>query len=293
MDALSADASLDYGATPAVRIVAGDAHLRGLAEAAVAAVGARALIGDAASLSGADALLIELSEGLHERQLDAIREDTADKSRIIVTFPCSLLDVVTASIDRPGVQLLCDPDRAERVVALALALAPRRSRVGEEGDDNGERLRRLSQDVARIARALIEIADSEPRPPRRGPREPERGYRGEDPPRVDATEVRRAIRLRRLRDQYFEPALFSDPAWDILLDLMGARLEHQRVAVSSLCIAAAVPTTTALRWIRAMTEQGLLVRTADPHDARRMFVALSDDAAAAMARYFAAARSMA
>jgi hypothetical protein len=44
-----------------------------------------------------------------------------------------------------------------------------------------------------------------------------------------------------MREQFFGPDLFADPAWDILLDLYAARLEQQRVAVSSLCIAAAVP----------------------------------------------------
>jgi hypothetical protein len=53
----------------------------------------------------------------------------------------------------------------------------------------------------------------------------------------------------RLRSQHFVPALFADPAWDILLDLAAARIDGRMVAVSSLCIAAAVPATTALRWI--------------------------------------------
>jgi hypothetical protein len=40
--------------------------------------------------------------------------------------------------------------------------------------------------------------------------------------------------------------LFADPGWDILLDLYAARQEGKQVSVSSLCIAAAVPPTTAL-----------------------------------------------
>ena len=58
------------------------------------------------------------------------------------------------------------------------------------------------------------------------------------------------------------------------------------MCVTSLCIAAAVPATTALRWIAQMTEMGLLVREQDPEDKRRAFIALSDSAADAMARYF-------
>src|SRR3546814_5360350 len=58
--------------------------------------------------------------------------------------------------------------------------------------------------------------------------------------------------------------------------LMAAHLSGQRVSVSSLCIAAAVPATTALRWIRALTDHGLFLRQADPSDGRRVFIALSD-----------------
>src|SRR3546814_10077844 len=47
-------------------------------------------------------------------------------------------------------------------------------------------------------------------------------------------QVRGLIRARRTRDQFFRNELFADPAWDMLLDLMAARLEHKRVSVSSL-----------------------------------------------------------
>jgi len=106
----------------------------------------------------------------------------------------------------------------------------------------------------------------------------------------DGPLVRAILRLRRLRGLHFEPALFADPAWDILLDLAAARIDGRMVAVSSLCIAAAVPATTALRWISQMTEQGLLVRLPDAHDGRRVFIALADSAAAGMGAYVAAAR---
>jgi DNA-binding MarR family transcriptional regulator len=54
------------------------------------------------------------------------------------------------------------------------------------------------------------------------------------------------------------------------------------VSVSSLCIAAAVPTTTALRWIKQLADRGLLERRSDPADARRAFIALAPTAQAAM-----------
>ena len=47
-----------------------------------------------------------------------------------------------------------------------------------------------------------------------------------------------------------------------------------------------MPATTALRWIAQMSEMGILVREQDEEDKRRAFIALSDNAADAMARYF-------
>ncbi len=102
---------------------------------------------------------------------------------------------------------------------------------------------------------------------------------------ISADMVRSIIKQRRMRDNYFESALFADPAWDILLDLMAARLSGQTVSVSSLCIAAAVPATTGLRWITSMTKNGMLERKSDPMDARRVFIDLSDETYAKLAAY--------
>jgi DNA-binding MarR family transcriptional regulator len=98
--------------------------------------------------------------------------------------------------------------------------------------------------------------------------------------------VRRFIRQRQLRSQFFDGDLFADPAWDMLLDLTAARAEHTRVSVTSLCIASGVALTTALRWIGQMIEAGLLVRHEDDTDRRRAFISLTDLAADGMARYF-------
>jgi DNA-binding MarR family transcriptional regulator len=102
--------------------------------------------------------------------------------------------------------------------------------------------------------------------------------------------VRRAIRSRRLREQFFAAALIEDPGWDMLLDLFAAELEDRGVSVSSLCIAAAVAPTTALRWIGKMSEAGLFQRRPDPFDRRRAFMALTDQARVGMEQYCQAVR---
>ncbi len=58
------------------------------------------------------------------------------------------------------------------------------------------------------------------------------------------------------------------------------------MCVTSLCIAAGIPATTALRWISQMVDTELLVRIPDPHDRQRAHIALSDNTADMMARYF-------
>jgi DNA-binding MarR family transcriptional regulator len=60
------------------------------------------------------------------------------------------------------------------------------------------------------------------------------------------------------------------------------------MAVSSLCIGSAVPATTALRWIKSLEGKGLIVRTPDPYDGRRIFISLSDKALQQMDTLFTA-----
>jgi DNA-binding MarR family transcriptional regulator len=143
-------------------------------------------------------------------------------------------------------------------------------------------LRQLSDEVGRIAATLARLSTG----PATSARPVEAEVSG-DVPDVPAETVRAIIRARRLRSRYFDGELFADPAWDMLLDLLQAEISKLRVPVSSLCIAAAVPATTALRWLRTMVQEGLFVRRADPHDGRRVFVELAPQTSQALRRYFA------
>lgn len=97
--------------------------------------------------------------------------------------------------------------------------------------------------------------------------------------------VRELIEQRRLRDDFFAPGLFADPAWDLLLDLAAARLEGQEVSITSACIAAHVPSTTALRWINVLISQKLIEREPDARDKRRVNVRLTERGWDAMSAY--------
>ncbi|UYY57033.1 winged helix DNA-binding protein [Sphingomonas sp. S2-65] len=92
---------------------------------------------------------------------------------------------------------------------------------------------------------------------------------------------------RRARDTCFSghSDLFGEPGWDILLDLFIAGERGRKVSVSSCCIAAAVPPTTALRWIGTLSERGLIEQTPDVKDSRRRFVALTPAAKASLLKW--------
>lgn len=117
------------------------------------------------------------------------------------------------------------------------------------------------------------------------PREPE------GPIELDQATIlamaRAEYRRRRNRGAVFDSeGLFGEPAWDMLLDLFIAGLEGKQVPVTSACIGACVPTTTALRWLAVIEERGLVIREPDPSDARRAHVRLSPEAIERMELYF-------
>jgi len=213
-------------------------------------------------------------------------------AQLIVSTSIAALDDVFGCLDQCGPQILVEPTRAERVIALGRVLGGMpRGRVRDLTEEDRLTLLRLTEQVGQLAERLDRDA------PAFRFESPTAAYRGEDasdrlvqrarPPLPDPRLIRGIIRQRQLRARFFDAGLFADPAWDILLDLAAARAEGKRVSVTSVCIASGVPPTTALRWIAQMTEAGLLERVEDVADRRRAFVALTSRAADAVARYFA------
>jgi DNA-binding MarR family transcriptional regulator len=115
---------------------------------------------------------------------------------------------------------------------------------------------------------------------------------------TSATEAERAatvafahqlLALRRLREVTFGPSLFADPAWDLLLHLYVDTAAGRQVSVSSLCQSAQVRPTTGLRWINVLVDEELLVKSDDPEDARRVFIAFAPGAEQRMQKLLARA----
>lgn len=84
-------------------------------------------------------------------------------------------------------------------------------------------------------------------------------------------------RFRRIRDAVFGEPLFSDPSWDMLLDLFIADQRGKEISVSSACIAAAAPSTTALRHLSNLVTIGLVQRVQCHQDARVVHVKLTSE----------------
>ena len=105
------------------------------------------------------------------------------------------------------------------------------------------------------------------------------------PSEISADWIRGILEARKRREIIFGK-LFGDPAWDILLELYARRLEGERPVVTDLCKIAAVPYTTALRWIGNLERAGLIVRTADAVDRRRIWVDLTAHGDESLKRYF-------
>lgn len=221
-------------------------------------------------------------------------------AQLVVSTSLAALDDVFGCLDQSGAQVLVEPTRAERVIALGRVLAAMpRGRVRELSEGDRLTLLRLTEQVGLLAERLDRLGAPAEAPSglrlespaisfagAPGDEGSDRLVRAARPASPDPRLIRRIIRQRQLRTRFFDGELFADPAWDMLLDLAASRAEHKRVSVTSLCIASGVPPTTALRWIALMTEAGLLERVEDETDRRRAFIALTDRAADAMARYF-------
>ncbi|WP_375397488.1 winged helix DNA-binding protein [uncultured Sphingomonas sp.] len=195
-------------------------------------------------------------------------------SLIIATF--DQLDHIWSSFCRTDVAIACDPAPPEWEL-LAEEMLGRHDRVHESSGAETDRLREVHLKISTLSARLAEV-------------EKLASVQNQNQQsRSQAELIRNTIRARRLRDR-FVPNLLADPAWDILLDLFLNDLEQKTISISSLCVAANVPTTTALRWITQLEEAALVVKFPSTRDRRMTFVALSEKGREVMLAYFSATR---
>jgi CRP-like cAMP-binding protein len=136
-------------------------------------------------------------------------------------------------------------------------------------------------EASRIAETLAKLS--------LGPKQPSAGTNrtaADQMPEVSEETVAFVIRARRERARYLPGELFIDPAWDMLLGLLHAEIAQRQLSIASLCVAPGIPQASAVRWLNALVEQGLVIRQANPADRNDDFVELTPSASASLRRYF-------
>ncbi len=118
-----------------------------------------------------------------------------------------------------------------------------------------------------------------------------RRYRRPLPGRLIPTEpmmerARLAYEIGARRRLAFGAGLFSDPAWNILLDLFLSDEGGRDLSVTAVCIGSRSSSATALRYITLLAQRGLIDRIADELDGRRTYVRLTAKGWNAMVRLF-------
>lgn len=286
---------------PGVIVIADNPVTAAVAEEAVAHAGGRmvatvpwAQAHDRIIDQAAPATLMVEATGVDQAVLEQVLPDLAkavDAARIVIACSADQIDLINVTLLGSEAAQLCDASQAERIAALVMSFQPEALDVRDSREETA-RLARINAEVARFTETLARLSATpqgeqaaEGRDAIVGDRRTTFLQPGDDAV-VTPSKLRRAIRARRLRDEVFGlPGLFEDPAWDMLLDLYAADLERRQVSVSSLCIAAAVAPTTALRWINKLIAFGLLERAPDAFDRRRAFVALTPRATGALRDY--------
>ena len=93
------------------------------------------------------------------------------------------------------------------------------------------------------------------------------------------------LEQQKARLAYFPGDLFHEPAWNMLVALFVAHHQKETMNVKALTAYAGTPATTSLRWVDHLHDRGLIDRTTDIVDRRRVEVSLSDTGLNAMTSY--------
>lgn len=128
----------------------------------------------------------------------------------------------------------------------------------------------LKQKFAHLSKALSDVFDEIEKLNRPAELTPDEQVQ------LSVKRLRKIVTMRKHRNQILPEHQFADPAWDMLLDLTIAMAENRRISVSSLSLAANVPITTALRHIKQLSDEGVILIVSDPKDGRRKYTHLSE-----------------
>jgi hypothetical protein len=176
----------------------------------------------------------------------------------------------------PGEPDAADPRAEDLSSADPPAATPPAQR--ERLADTARTLAEVSREMAQWVPILRRLAEAEQL------RDLALGHTSE----INGAAIRSIINARRLRDQYFWPAM-SEAAWALLLELFADRLEGERLDVADLSVATEIPIGSALHWIEWLSGRGMVVRNGPSENAENALVALTEAGADEMRAYLLAA----
>jgi CheY-like chemotaxis protein/DNA-binding MarR family transcriptional regulator len=215
--------------------------------------------------------------------LGTVRRELADRpwlQLLLVTGQASLETAVAAMRLEASDYLFkpIEPKSLREAVQHALTRAEAIRRVHQVRGDSPAA--RELQQIADTARALAEdmrrtIEQGLAR------RDPAAGA-GEQPGDHGLRTLKLLQQLQEARSSIFGEAVMPEPAWEMLAELMRARLAGQHLSVTSLALSSKSPMTTALRRIEDLIQGGLAERLPDPADKRRTYVELTPEGMARM-----------
>ena len=218
--------------------------------------------------------------------LGTVRRDFADRpwlQLLLVTGQASLETAVAAMRLEASDYLFkpIEPKTLREAVQHALTRAESIRKVrATTGDSPGAR---ELQQIADTAKAL---AEDMRRTIEHGAGATGSGTAGQGSPvRPEDTSLRTLKLLQKLQEaraSIFGEAVMPEPAWEMLAELMRARLAGQHLSVTSLALSSKSPMTTALRRIEDLIQGGLAARMPDPADRRRTYVELTPEGMARM-----------
>lgn len=89
--------------------------------------------------------------------------------------------------------------------------------------------------------------------------------------------------VRRARSDILGQRLFSDPAWDILLELYAAKLGDRQMSLEDVARAIETPQSTTKRWVAALEER-VLVQSKIDSAAKVHLISLTEEGADKLGR---------
>jgi DNA-binding MarR family transcriptional regulator len=98
--------------------------------------------------------------------------------------------------------------------------------------------------------------------------------------------ARKLFHERKVRQRFFSKAMFSEPAWDMLLALYIADAVGTKQTVSRLASLIYTPMTTTMRWLNYLEKERFVLRSEHPSDNRQMLITLTDAGRSAIEDYF-------